>query len=338
MAWKESGDRYGGRWIGRQTATQQKPYNKSLPYLIFGGTQSFSGGNPGNWNTVKDIRNFVPLANGYGWGEFQTQASNKALAKLYDQMEQSESLRVAWKEREKAVEMVTSGLRTIVRVARAVRRRDPRIIRAILKRDPSKKDVLKTPADIWLAYYFGIVPTVMDIHHAAGVFSYDPPVLKLEAKATQPGAIWGQGNFGTRLQRDSVCLGGEIYQFDPNVSLASRLGFGQPLSVAWEMTPFSWFVDYFVNVGDLIKNLEPRFPGIHTRNEYTTIFSRYAPTEYNYYGTKVTSSGFYMRRTKGWPSYQLEFPVLDGLKLQQCSYIAAVAVQLLDSFLRKKGK
>ena len=331
MAWKEKGDRYGSFWSGRETSTQKAPYGKPLPYLALGGTAAQSGGVP-EWPI--DIRNRVPLANGYGWGPTPS-AVNKALSKLYDQLEQSESLRVAWKEREKALALVTSSLRTIVRIARAVKRRDPRIVRAIIGKDPSKKDILKTPADIWLAYNFGIVPTIMDIHHGLGIFGFDPPVMKLQARATVPYNRWGEGDFGTRLQKDSVVLGGEIYQFDPNVSLASRLGFGQPLSVAWEMTPFSWFVDYFVNVGDMLKNLEPRFPGIHIRNQYTSVFCRYAPTDFNFYGSIHTYSGFYFRRTLGWPSFQLEFPILDGLRVKQASYIASVAIQLLSSMKKK---
>lgn len=334
MAWKEEGNRYGpGSWKRRETFTQPKPYRRNLPYLAFGGStwkdyEPF----PEAFDQVNDIANFVPLANGFMWGANSAGAVNKALDDLYDQMEQAESLRVAWKERGKAVEMITSGLRTIVTIARACKRRDPRIIRRILKRDPSKRDILKTPSDIWLAYYFGIVPTISDIHHAAGVFAHDPPIMKLEAKGSTAVPTFGGGNFMTYLLRTSVKLGGEVYQFDPNVSLASRLGFGQPLSVAWEMTPFSWFVDYFVNVGDLIKNLEPRFPGVKTRNEYTTMYQRYARTQFNFYGTTGSSSGFYLRRSLGWPDYQLDFPAAEGLKLQQCSYIAAVAIQLLSSF------
>ena len=328
--WTEKGDRFGDAVHRRSVTVNAKPFDQNSPYTRRGGTnRHVYGSNP--WS-AKDIYGYVPVANGYGlYPPGLASATNKALDKLYEQMEQAESLRVAWKERGKALEMVTSSLRTVVRVARACKRRDPRIIRAILDKDPTKRDILKTPSDIWLAYHFGIVPTISDIHHAAGVFSYDPPVMKLVGAGTVVDYKNGDGAFGYRHQRCSVKLGGEVYQFDPNVSLASRLGFAQPLSVAWEMTPFSWFVDYFVNVGSLIKNMEPRFPGIKTRNEYNTLFVRYPETLMDFWGDGYMMSGYFVSRSRGWPNYQLEFPVLEGLKLQQCSYIASVAIQLLSS-------
>lgn len=327
--WKESGNRYSGKWSGRETSRQDRPFSDPLPYLRFGGTAkrlNYPERGP------LDICNLTPLANGYGWNVGVSEASNKALDKLYEKMEQAESLRVAWAEREKALSMVTSGLRTIVKIGRAIKRKDPKIIRQILRRNPEKKDILKTPSDIWLAYHFGIVPTISDIHHAMGVFAYDFPVDSFTVSASSRTNAYGDGATTTRLQRTTVKLGGEIYGFDPNVSLASRLGFGQPLSVAWEMTPFSWFVDYFVNVGQVIKNMEPRFPGVLTRKEFTTVFCRYAPTVEHFYEEQRVHSGHFLRRTMGWPNYSLEFSGPANLKGQQVSYIAAVAIQLLTGF------
>lgn len=334
--WSEKGNRYTGAWTGKTSYRQPKPHTRPLPYETFGGTSRVTWVHPqygtNSDRNPDDIRNGVALGNGWGWTIGVAKAQNKALDKLYEQFEQAESLRVAWKERQKAIDMATAGVRTIVRIARAVKRRDPRIVRAIIGKNPEKKDILKTPSDIWLGYHFGIKPTLQDIHHSLGIFGFDPPVMKLTAKGSSSEIVYGGGDYSTKLVKTSITLGGEIYQFDPNVSLASRLGFAQPLSVAWEMTPFSWFVDYFTNVGQLIKNLEPRFPGIQTRFEYTSRFVRYAPAEYTGFGVRtVVNSGFYANRVIGWPSYSLEFPAVEGLKLQQLSYITAVAIQLLTS-------
>lgn len=282
------------------------------------------------------------------------EAVNKALDKLYEKFGQAEDLRVAWKERQTAIDMVTSGVRTIVNIARAVKRRDPRIIRAILRRNPTWKDVATTPSGLWLQYWFGIVPTISDIHHAAGIFTQDFPEPELRVRASAawedsvsgypelllPGAsAWvGGGSYVGRVE-----MGGKITAIDPNVSLASSLGFGQPLSVAWEMTPFSWFVDYFVNVGSLITNLEPRFPGFTVVDKYTSIKTTAKVSGYfrahNGWGWYPDSSHYIgnlvgFRRSTDWPNYQLVFNSPLDLKWKQCSYIVAVAVQLLSSFKR----
>lgn len=97
----------------------------------------------------------------------------------------------------------------------------------------------------------------------------------------------------------------------------------------------SWVLDYFVNVGELLKNLEPRFPGLSFSNTATTKFyqynggTSYSQNDYFYY------SGVGLKRQKGWPSYQLAFPIVDGLKAKQASYLVAVAIQLISSIMKK---
>lgn len=336
------GDRHSSFWRDARRALQPKPYLDPLPYQARGGKWIKEDYSPG-----LDILNFMPLANGFNWdgrGSVVT-ASNKALNKLYERMEQSEALLVAWKERQSAIDLVATNVGRLVRIARAVKRRDPKIVRKVLKRNPAAKDIVKSPSGLWLEYHFAIVPTIMDIHHACGLLGFEFPVEKLIASS---GAISesnsGRGTYDwytSDLFDTKVKLTGEIYSLNPNVTLATQLGFGQPLSVAWEMTPFSWFVDYFVNVGDLVKNLQPRFPGIKTRNHTTTVLIKgygklgyrnsepLAAVKYNVY------ESFYMKRSIGWPSFQLEFNSPFDLKGQQCSYIVAVLGSILTSMKPK---
>lgn len=339
----EKGNRYSTFWRLARRAVQPKPYERPLLYTTRGGKwlATAHSGKP------EDIRNRMPLANGWdldGKGSVVT-ASNKALNKLYEKMEQSEALLVAWKERQGALDLVATNVGRLVRIARAVKRRDPKIVRRVLKRNPAAKDIIKTPSGLWLEYHFAIVPTIMDIHHACGLLGYEFPVEKLSASS---GAVSernvGNGHYQwymSELFDTKVKLTGEIYSLNPNVTLATQLGFGQPLSVAWEMTPFSWFVDYFVNVGDLVKNLQPRFPGVKTRYNTTTVLiksygkSGYRNTEpVNAIKFDIYES-FYMKRSLGWPSFQLEFNSPFDLKGQQCSYIVAVLGSILTSMKPK---
>lgn len=188
----------------------------------------------------------------------------------------------------------------------------------------------------------------MDINHAIGVLGYEFPVNKFDfsSKAVTNVYQYPKPKDSNRWWKEFeyVChtkIGGEIYALNPDVQLLSMLGLGQPLSVAWELTPFSWFVDYFVNVGEMAKNLEPRFPGVKVRNKYTTSFV----TSTGFLGTvpkdpKIDAtikrySSWYVERKVGWPIFQLEFKSPLDLKGQQCSYVAAVLVQLLTGM---KGK
>lgn len=339
MAYKKKGDRYSKFFAERWTSSQRKPYNTPLPYYATSGRWGSISGEP------LDILNYIPLANGFhldGYGGV-VESSNKALNKVYAHMNQAESLLVAWKERQKAIDLVTSNVRRLVTIARAVKRRDPKIVRAVLKRNPSAKDIIKQPAGLWLEYHFGIVPTVMDIHHAMGVLGHEFPIDSFSyssmANTELIEPIPRSGYFQGYTFKTITKIGGEIYGLNPDVALASMLGFGQPLSVAWEMTPFSWFVDYFVNVGELVKNVEPRFPGVRVRNQYTTTLIKssgylgykpyYSPAKYDFY------TSHFMRRSTNWPSFQLEFKSPLDLKGQQCSYVVAVLVQLLTGMKKK---
>lgn len=338
----EKGHRDSSFWRLAEQAVQSNPidYNLVLPYKCRGG----------KWLSVthksaSDIRNFMPLANGGDLGSLGgvVSASNKALEKLYGQLEQSEALVVAWKERQKTLDLVTTNIRRLVTIARAVRRRDPKIVRRVLKRNPKAKDIIKTPSGLWLEYHFAIAPTIQDIHHALTIFSYEFPVQKLAATSmVVTRRLEMEGTYGWYRDynyKTYVKLTGEVYGVNPNIGLASRLGFGQPLSVAWETTPFSWFIDYFVNVGQLVKNLEPRFPSIETRNHSTTTLIK----GNGFLGYEVAKNtikynsfeSFHMNRKRGWPSFKLEFISPLSLKGQQCSYIAAVLGSILTSMKRK---
>ena len=184
MSWTEKGDRYGSEYHSRSTARQSRPYISPLPYTVSGGT----------WVAMRDkyssdILNYMPLVNGSnrdGLGGV-TEATNNALSKVYTRMNQAESLLVAWKERQKAIDLVTSNIRRLVTIARAVKRRDPKIVRQVLKRNPNAKDIIKQPAGLWLEYHFGVVPTIMDIHHSMGVLGFEFPVDKfsMSSKASR---------------------------------------------------------------------------------------------------------------------------------------------------------
>lgn len=342
MAIVEKGNRYGMFWSLADGRTQKPPYRKPLYYQLQ-AAKIFTVDNRA-WRTV-DIRNDVPLSNGFDLDRGVAASSNKALSKIYDRLQQSEALLVAWKERQSALDLVASNLRRLVEIGRAVKRRDPKVVRRVMKRNPKAKDVVKTPAGLWLEYHFAIVPTILDLHHACGILGFEFPVEKLSESSLAP-VIDERKTSNRHYSHEYMTvtkIEGEVYGLNPNIHLTSMLGFGQPLSVAWEMTPFSWFIDYFVNVGELVTNLQPRFPGVRTRNHSTTTFIKCRgktgkPIRSNpRVDAYFTFESVYMRRRLDWPSFQLEFNSPFDLSGQRCSYIAAVLVNLLASMKPKKS-
>lgn len=325
-------------------SSQKPPFIKPLPYYAHIDSGEGSYGFRSFWNDMR------------GWS-CHAAANNSALDKMTDISDQAADLLVAFRERQKTIDMVQDGLTSLVKVARAIRKKDPVLLRKVVygKSKAETKMILSRPANIWLAYHFGIVPTVMDIHHACGVLAKDAPVLDVQATGVSRESFDFSGyDYDWNRSGDAFCavkLGGEITNVNRNKMLIGQLGFTSPLSMVWEMTPFSWFVDYFVNVGDILSNFEPRFPGIEFANQYTTRYSRgnfkcfykqYITPAWRYVNS---SNGIWERdadyyegehieieRTLGWPDYMLTTSLTAQLSIQRCSYIAAVLVSILSGF------
>jgi hypothetical protein len=68
-----------------------------------------------------------------------------------------------------------------------------------------------------------------------------------------------QKDFGTYAAQGSWTVGCEIsarYRVsNPELLLASSLGLANPFALAWELTPLSFVLDWFVSVGDFLNGL-----------------------------------------------------------------------------------
>jgi hypothetical protein len=77
-------------------------------------------------------------------------------------------------------------------------------------------------------------------------------------------------------------LGAHIRVSNPNAYLANQMGFVNPLSVAWEAVPYSFVVDWFANVGDVLSSFSD-FVGLEVLSSYNTVSSE---------GSTILSSGY----------------------------------------------
>lgn len=335
-------------------ATQARPYLKPLPYGVIGDDNPSKHSGFWPWGTYDFMSTRSPSVVG---------ASNKALDKMTAETGQAADLLVAFMERQKSLEMVGDGLMKLVRIARAIRRKDRKLMRKVIygKSKAEAKMILSRPANIWLAYHFGIVPTISDIHHASGVLLKDPPILQVQSSSRDHfDESHNRNNWSWHYDVSMVSrvkLQGEVTHVNRNKMLLGQLGLYNPLSAIYEMTPFSWFVDYFVNLGDILSNLEPRFPGVTFQNQFTTVYTTLEAWSFYYEYTgnprdeTVTiqqakdrgqnyfqGTAYCVKRSLGWPKKQLEFNGVGSLSGQRVSYIAAVLVSLLTGFQAKGSR
>jgi len=134
-----------------------------------------------------------------------------------------------------------------------------------------KKSRRKIVADTWLEYSFGWVPLTSDI--ADAVKAYKSLLnKKVITKLTRTGkdevsdlsvTPATAGNFPVIIDRRIyskssvryiVALKQQITGFDPSTEVAERFGFvaSQFIPTLWEICPWSFLVDYFTNIGDIL--------------------------------------------------------------------------------------
>jgi len=135
------------------------------------------------------------------------------------------------------------------------------------------KAIARAVSEGWLAYSFGISPTIHDINDGFEALSelthpsrpYTFPVRgKGSARASEDGgvlssgfAIWGTNGIGRSLVKHSrfVRYYGKIHLPMTQVTVLDRFGLNlrDIVPTIWEEIPWSFLADYFSNIGDVLE-------------------------------------------------------------------------------------
>lgn len=154
-------------------------------------------------------------------------------------------------------EMITSRSQKLFRFFTEVGRKKKRHLSQF-----SRKDWTKTRASDVLEGQFGWVPLLEDIHKTMGqtfAHSIPPHFASSSAKhAFQEVNLSKDRNFGTDSFKNGhvrITYGAKVEVSNPNLWIANRLGLIDLPSIAWDLVPWSFVVNMFVNTGDLIGSL-----------------------------------------------------------------------------------
>jgi hypothetical protein len=149
------------------------------------------------------------------------------------------------------------------------------------------KSARRTVANNWLELHFGWVPLIKDCHDAMEVATQ--PFLNLahcqgkasdyKVKKSETRVVYPQTSESTMLKDTKIwtirCKQGAAFSVtNPNVALANQLGVLNPLVIAWEIVPFSFVVDWFVNVGSVLQGFSD-FAGMTAQYQYCTKSASY---------------------------------------------------------------
>ncbi|DAD49909.1 maturation protein [ssRNA phage ESE029] len=343
---------------------QAKPYDKPATYEVnrvsttyaklFGDTTTHGG--MADASSYKGDYLVDPTCSMPCVSEEIDWAVNSAREALINELNEEAMIAVNIAERQQSINMMTNRVMQIYRFTSRLRRGDIRGAAAQLRVDPTpirsrpkgngRWRRSKDYSNAWLEFHFGWEPLVKDIGACIDLLSEPIPggVFTVKGRNT-PFDKWSYRLINSsynEYQRREIKgrvrgkAGAEIYVTDPNAYLANRLGLVNPLSVVWELVPYSFVVDWFANVGQFIGQFSDLY-GCTVLNPWygwTMVVgsSRY---EYHYdwgnqtHGQEVTQTALYSRRYLGIPSVKLGIRPPKRLSVVRAATAIALLVQKL---------
>ncbi len=254
--------------------------------------------------------------------------------------------------------------------------------------DVRREKMSKIVADTYLEYAFGLAPLISDAKKAAEALArYEllgnpdlNPVLRTRVVGRGSSTITANPSFSKVLAYNSKIYGNVITEqssearvqyivglrtapvvdYNSNKKLIELCGFtpAKFVPALWEAVPWSWLIDYFSNVGDVLFSVGVDTSSVswinkttimidllHTKSQLDAISSRALTTAYGY--TSFQSTGTEMgewkvRRTTltrtipstlGWPSLVWSLPFGDEHLDSKLAALSAVLVQRKSSSL-----
>lgn len=188
----------------------------------------------------------------------------------------------------------------------------------------NKRDLLsgKNLAQRWLQLQYGFIPMAQDVHDSIKLlqegFRKVTPLMHSTRDIKDAGSfttVPGLGPGGVDVKWSSVFRTKVWYSFEPSfLAHLSEMGLINPLEVAWEVTPYSFVVDWFMPVGNFLEALTARV-GVTFIDGYTgwKVESTYTSSPSygdSYYGRFTGTSQKLVRTNRGYTRSKLTgFPV-----------------------------
>lgn len=178
--------------------------------------------------------------------------NNLALSKLWDEIEGiNANLAVLFAERQSAIDMIADKATKIFQALRDVKRGKPGKAMQRLGISGRQQPRSKQASGQWLELQYGWLPLVGDIYNLAGLDPFAGDTVSGRANVTTQVKYTN----GIVTCKHKCEHGMTVVCSDPALAYASQLGLTNPAIIAWELTPFSFVIDWFLPIGDYISRL-----------------------------------------------------------------------------------
>jgi len=264
-------------------------------------------------------------------------ASNSARDKFVSSLRKEAMLAVNWVERKQAIDMITKRANQLLRFGSALKRGDligvyksldlpiERVSRDLRGRvRKSRYATSRYYADTFLEFHFGWGPLMSDISTCVDILQQPVswPLIKVRGKRfpidyqlkrlINPPSSDEYNLVQSKGWAQATCSA-RVNVSNPNLWLANQLGFVNLASVVWELTPWSFVVDWVFNVSQFLSQWTD-FAGLTLDRACTTTVMRvpscdflymYAPGGNPSKSRHVRLSGHWVSRDLGIPSVTL---------------------------------
>lgn len=269
------------RWGYRQA----RPYNLPLQFVL---TQS-RGWDHG-WTTDRWSTSYSGKSKNASLGsQYNQMPSRKAdvYNKAYDRFKGSISDTAGWAENiaqaGKARVMFNDRAVQLGKFTLALAKRDfGRAARILRTPKPSGVSHKKAVSQNFLEWEYGIKPIISDLDSSMKILTSDPGVRKLKGsnrdrKDDVVITRLGTQKLGSLTTEEghsqyAVTIRSQVRVTNPNLFLANQLGL-LDLALPWKLIPFSFVVDWFVNVEQVISSMTDWF-GLQLVNPHVTTMER----------------------------------------------------------------
>lgn len=280
----------------------------------------------------KTYSNRVPALPYNAWinsGLFQKTISiqNRAVSRFQAELGENASLGAALATVPESFAMIATRLASITGAYRNLRKGrfkkalSDLNVRPLPKHKNTKLTRPKDASALWLEYWFGWAPMIGDIYAACNVVCDEFPPVTVKGTATIPVMEkyvtnkWGGRSTDWLFGKVHAKAQASVRVTNPNLFLLNKLGLLNPATVAWELVPFSFMVDWFGNIGDVLNDWTA-YAGLELTDAFTTIalksviqrdeswVSSGIPEAY-----ESTHKFYRVERTLGVPKHRLHFEI-----------------------------
>jgi len=179
-------------------------------------------------------------------------------------------------------------------------------------------------ANRWLEIQYGWKPLLNDVYEASKAFKAleGPRTLQVVVTTNDHGTYEASqspslykcpGNWRVKQKL--------IYEFREDISVSRSLGLDDPLSVIWELMPYSFVVDWFLPIGTFLDNLAmiPKLKGrsIHTKfikSDFRGVGVLVPPNNTSYVGASTRGSSMRLVRTVSSMGVPIAYPEFKPLE------------------------